>query len=175
MGDTLKVSCLIKKKETHILGMKRRFSPPAPKGEPSRQHKALAMKEIEDLGMHAGAKPEIFRFAEQLRTKMTLSEKRLWEFLKQKPLGYKFRRQHPFSKYILDFYCHKIKLAIEIDGKYHDLPEQKKLDEIRTTEINRLGLTEIRFTNEADNDQFEKVVNSIVIMLKANSKSSGFL
>ena len=85
------------------------------------------MKKIENLGMHTGAKPEIFRFAEQLRTKITPSEKELWEFLKQKPHGYKFRRQHPFSKYILDFYCHKIKLAIEIDGKYHDLREQKKI------------------------------------------------
>lgn len=133
------------------------------------------MKKIENLGMHAGAKPEIFRFAEQLRIKMTPSEKKLWEFLKQKPHGYKFRRQHPFSNYILDFYCHKIKLAIEIDGKYHDLPEQKKLDEIRTTEINRLGLTEIRFTNEAVNSQFEKVVNSIVTILKANSEDKGSL
>ena len=49
---------------------------------------------------------------------------------------------------------------------------RKKLDKIRTTEINRLGLTEIRFTNEAVNSQFEKVVNSIVTILKANSKSS---
>ena len=131
------------------------------------------MKNIENLGMHAGAKPEIFRFAVQLRLKMTPSEKKLWAFLKQKPHGFKFRRQHPFSRYILDFYCHKIKLAIEIDGKYHDSPEQKKLDEIRTTEINRLGLTEIRFTNEAVNGQFEKVVHSILTILKPNSKGRG--
>ena len=133
------------------------------------------MKKIENLGMHAGAKPEIFRFAEQLRAKMTPAEKVLWEFLKQKPHGFKFRRQHPFSKYILDFYCHKIKLAIEIDGKYHDLRQQKKLDEIRTTEINRLGLTEIRFTNEAVIGQFEKVANSILTILKPNSKGNGSL
>jgi len=100
---------------------------------------------------------------------MTPSEKKIWEFLKQKPLGYKFRRQHPFSNYILDFYCHKIKLAIEIDGKYHDLPEQKKLDKIRTNEINRLGLTEIRLTNEDVIGQFEKVINSILTILKADS------
>ena len=57
-------------------------------------------------------------FAEKLRAKMTEPEKKLWDFLKTKPLGFKFRRQHPFSTYVLDFYCHRAQLAIEIDGKY---------------------------------------------------------
>ena len=66
--------------------------------------------------MHAGAKPELFRFAEKLRANMTEEEKKLWAYLRSKPKGFKFRRQHPFSQYILDFYCHKAQLAIEIDG-----------------------------------------------------------
>jgi very-short-patch-repair endonuclease len=111
--------------------------------------------------MHAGAKPELFRFAEKLRANMTEAEINLWGFLRLKPEGFKFRRQHPFGRYILDFYCHKVKLAIEIDGKYHDIPVQKELDEIRTIEIENLGVKEIRFTNEEVINQFEMVVHSI--------------
>ena len=111
--------------------------------------------------MHAGAKPELFRFAEKLREEMTESESRLWEYLRQKPLGYKFRRQHPFSMYILDFYCHRAKLAIEIDGEYHDFKAQKELDSIRTSEINRLGLNELRFTNHEVLNNYEVVIRSI--------------
>ena len=120
------------------------------------------MSEQEYMGMHAGAKPEIFRFAEMLRKKMTNEEKKLWEFLRLKPEGFKFRRQHPFGPYILDFYCHKAKLAIEIDGGYHKLPEQKKLDKTRTIEIENQGVKEIRFTIEEVMNQFEVVKNSIL-------------
>ena len=100
------------------------------------------MSEQVYLGMHAGAKPEIFRFAEKLRENMTEEEKKLWEFLRLKPQGFKFRRQHPFSRYVLDFYCHKAKLAIEIDGMYHELSVQKQLDEARTKEIENYGIKE---------------------------------
>ena len=112
--------------------------------------------------MHAGAKPEIFRFAEKLRANMTEAERRLWAFLRLKPKGFKFRRQHPFGRYVLDFYCHKAKLAIEIDGKYHELPEQKKLDKTRTNEIENRGIRELRFTNEEVMTQFEEVQKTIL-------------
>jgi len=114
-------------------------------------------------GMHTGAKPELFRFAEKLRRNMTEAELVLWEFFRTKKLSYKFRRQHPFDKYILDFYCHQLKLSIEIDGQYHDVIEQKILDEQRTIDITRLGITEIRFTNE-------EVINNYNQTLKIISK-----
>ena len=120
------------------------------------------MSDQEYSGMHAGAKPEIFRFAEKLRANMTEAEKRLWAFLRLKPQGYKFRRQHPFARYVLDFYCHKAKLAIEIDGKYHELPGQKKLDKTRTSEIKNMGVKELRFTNEEVLTQFESVKKTIL-------------
>lgn len=120
------------------------------------------MKKLEDYGMHAGAKPEIFRFAKQLRANMTDTEKKLWGFLKLKPMGFKFRRQHPFGIYIIDFFCYKTRLAIEIDGKYHELPTQKKLDDIRTKEINQLGITELRFDDEEIMRSFEEVTQSIL-------------
>ena len=81
-------------------------------------------------------------------------------------LGYKFRRQHPFSLYILDFYCHKLRLAIEIDGKYHDMKEQKRLDSVRTADINRLGLHELRFANQEVLNNYNGVIQSIESYLK---------
>ena len=123
------------------------------------------MSEQVYLGMHAGAKPEIFRFAEKLRENMTEEEKKLWEFLRLKPQGFKFRRQHPFSRYVLDFYCHKAKLAIEIDGMYHELSVQKQLDEARTKEIENYGIKEIRFSNKEVINQFEEVKSRILSQL----------
>lgn len=120
------------------------------------------MSKEEYFGMHAGAKPEIFRFAEKLRANMTEQEKKLWDFLRCKPEGFKFRGQHPFGRYILDFYCHRARLAIEIDGKNHELPEQKKLDETRTEEIVNSGIQELRFTNEEVINHLERVTSTIL-------------
>ena len=76
---------------------------------------------------------------------MTPEEKLLWEFLSIKPLGYKFRRQHPFGIYILDFYCHRNRLSLEIDGKSHDLKSQKEYNLERTKFIEEFGIVEMRF------------------------------
>jgi very-short-patch-repair endonuclease len=99
-------------------------------------------------GMHDGATPQVFRNAASLRKNMTEPEIKLWEYLKTKPMGYKFRRQHPLGCYVLDFYCHKLRLSIELDGKYHLNSEQKNKDEERTAYVNSLGIREIRFKNE---------------------------
>ena len=120
--------------------------------------------------MHAGAKPEIFKFAEELRMKMTPAEKYLWEYLKKKPLGYKFRRQHPFYKYILDFYCHKQRLAIEIDGNYHNTRSQKELDSIRTEDLKVRGVNEIRFTNVEVESNPLQVVKQILTRMNVDKQ-----
>ena len=83
---------------------------------------------LEITGMHDGATPSVFRNAAKLRASMTETEIILWEYLKTKPMSFKFRRQHPLAGYILDFYCHKLKLSIEIDGEYHLQKEQKEKD-----------------------------------------------
>lgn len=120
------------------------------------------MSELDEIGMHAGASPEIFRKAEMLRSKMTLSEKMLWQVLKSKPLGYKFRRQHPFGMYVLDFYCHKCRMSIEIDGKSHDSKFQKLYDNERTSFIESYGIRELRFRkSEIINDM--EIVKSIIL------------
>ena len=58
----------------------------------------------------------MYQRARELRNNSTHAEIILWGYLKAKPLGYKFRRQHPYAIYILDFYCHSLKLCIEVDG-----------------------------------------------------------
>jgi len=123
------------------------------------------MSVLEHLGMHAGAKPEIFIFARKLHATMTPEEKILWEFLRLKPQGFNSRRQHPFCRYILDFYCRKTRLSIELDGKYHNLPEQKTRHNIRTEVIQEFGVKEIRFTNEEVNEDIEAVKMCILSLL----------
>jgi len=94
-------------------------------------------------GMHDGASPDKFEFAASLRKRMTVPEKMLWDKLKNKSLNDKFRRQHPIGSYILDFYCHKKRLSIELDGKAHNNKEQKEKDIERTAYLNELGIREI--------------------------------
>ena len=69
--------------------------------------------------------------ARQLRRKMTLPEVLLWRILRARPLGLKFRRQHETGDYTFDFYCSDARLAIEIDGKFHDQPNQVAHDRQR--------------------------------------------
>jgi len=99
--------------------------------------------------MFEGAPPKLFRYSKENRNNPTLAESRLWEMLKCNQLsGYKFRRQHPMGNFILDFYCHQKKLAIELDGDYHFTPEQEAYDMYRTTLLQYSGVTVIRFLND---------------------------
>src|SRR3982751_4136436 len=91
-----------------------------------------------------GADKQLFENASRLRKQQTFSEEILWNYLRTKPFGLKFRRQHPFSSYILDFYCHQLKLAIEVDGSIHDLEEIKRNDELRQRQLEKEGLTFLR-------------------------------
>lgn len=81
--------------------------------------------------MFLGASNFIFENAKELRKDLTHSEQTLWDHLRTKPLGYKFRRQHPLGIYIADFYCHALKLVIEIDGSIHKVAEVAIRDNYR--------------------------------------------
>lgn len=112
--------------------------------------------------MHQNASSRIFQFAKDLRLKMTEPEALLWERLRKKQMmGYRFRRQHPISQYIADFYCHPLKLIIEVDGGYHSSKEQQSLDLARTEDLENLGLRVIRFTNTEVIEQVEIVLGRI--------------
>jgi very-short-patch-repair endonuclease len=86
--------------------------------------------------MFYDASPAIFEKAKLLRESMTDAEKELWNILSNnKFMGLRFRSQHPINRFIADFYCHSIKLVVEVDGGIHNLPENKEYDIQRSFEI----------------------------------------
>lgn len=119
---------------------------------------------MERPAMFYGAPPHIFEKAGELRKTMTNAEQLLWEQLNKKQLGYKFRRQHPISEFIADFYCHAAKLVVEVDGGIHKLKEQKNYDLARSKELKKLGITVLRFTNE----QVENGLKTVVGIIKSH-------
>ncbi|MFK7774530.1 MAG: endonuclease domain-containing protein [Saprospiraceae bacterium] len=99
--------------------------------------------------LNEGADSLIFENARKLRENMTEAEKLLWEELRLKKMdGYKFRRQHPLGIHILDFYCFKKKLGIELDGGYHETKTQQEADNLRTDILAKQNIKIIRFKNE---------------------------
>ena len=113
--------------------------------------------------LHLDASEEIFQRAHSLRHSLTEAEKILWDQLKNRRLnGLKFRRQHPIRLYIADFYCHEKRLIIELDGGIHNDPSVKEHDENRSAELDRLGITVIRFSNEQVLYIIEKVLKDII-------------
>jgi very-short-patch-repair endonuclease len=123
--------------------------------------------------MYFGAKPHIFRLAEEMRTNPTEAEKILWKHVKKiRSLGYTFRRQHPIDIFIADFYCHRIKLVIEVDGEVHNDDQSREHDDGRTGHLERYGIKVIRFTNEQVIKNEELVVKQILITIAELSSPS---
>ena len=100
-------------------------------------------------------------FANENRKKPTEAECILWNYLKGNTLGAHFRRQHIIGQFIADFVCLSHKLIIEIDGKYHQLPEQQITDAERTDWLESKGFKVIRFKNEQIVADIDKVLNTI--------------
>jgi very-short-patch-repair endonuclease len=99
--------------------------------------------------MHVGAKPELFRYAQDMRKNPTEGEKALWTILRKfRYQGYIFRRQHPIDIFIADFYCNKLKLIVEVDGDIHDSEQAMEYDDGRSAELEKNGIKVIRFTND---------------------------
>ena len=98
--------------------------------------------------------------AKELRREMTPAEKILWEELRANKLGVHFRRQQVIQGFIVDFYCHKAGLVIEVDGDIHDL--QKEEDERREKALSALGLRIVRFKN----DEVVRNVSAVVWRIK---------
>ena len=113
--------------------------------------------------------PEMLERVRDLRKNATEAETLLWELLRDRQLaGLKFRRQHPMGGYILDFYCHETRLAVEIDGAVHKESEQAQHDAERSTYLNEQGIRVIRFWNHEVLSQTDTVLQKI---LKANQTS----
>jgi very-short-patch-repair endonuclease len=90
------------------------------------------------------AKPRTTAHARRLRRKMTLPEVVLWHWLRQRPNGLKFRRQHPSGPYVLDFFCSDARLAIEMDGEGHSRGHQPRRDEAWNTWFASAGIRTLR-------------------------------
>ena len=112
--------------------------------------------------MFYNAKPHIFEKAKVLRDNMTPAELILWEHLKGKQmLGLRFRPQHPIDIFIADFYCHPVRLVIEVDGGIHKTTDRKAYDIGREAELNEWGIHVIRFTNDEIEHNLEFVIGQI--------------
>ena len=117
------------------------------------------------MNMFYKADPLLFERAKYLRNHLTNAEMKLWGYLRSKPMGYKFRRQHPIGIYIVDFYCHSLKLVIEADGSIHNKQEVKEADHERQVSLEKDGLQVIRFTNNDILNNTEHVIEQINIIL----------
>ena len=101
----------------------------------------------------------------ELRNRSTPEEILLWLHLKNSQLGFKFRRQHSIGGYIVDFYCPKKKLAVEIDGAQHLKTDNVKYDEVRSEFLAGLEIKVLRFTNIEVATETERVVEKIATFL----------
>ena len=112
---------------------------------------------------------ELLTHARELRKNATDAENLLWQLLCRNQLnGFGFRRQHPLGSYILDFYCHQAKLAIELDGGQHAEDSQLNRDEKRSAWLREQGITVMRFWNNEVLTNTEGVLQRIAEALKAN-------
>lgn len=108
--------------------------------------------------------------ARRLRRNQTASEQRVWALVRKcgplyEQYQVKFRRQAVKERFIMDFYCPKLKLAIEVDGGYHDEPEQARYDKWRQSKLEDLGITFLRIRNEdtLDSDKLYETIEAFIL------------
>jgi very-short-patch-repair endonuclease len=94
---------------------------------------------------------------------MSLPEACLWQALRRRPDGLKFRRQHPFEHYVADFYCPAARLVVEVDGASHGMGENPQRDARRDAAMREQGLQVLRLSAEDVMRDVESVVTAIVL------------
>jgi len=123
-------------------------------------------RRVNDAKHIHGASLNIKGKAKELRLNMTKSEKILWERLKKRQLcGMHFRRQHPYGIYIIDFFCDKANLAVEVDGDIHLFTS--KYDGEKTRYLEAAGLKVLRIKNEEVETEIDNVIEKIINCLGA--------
>ncbi|MFP2996869.1 endonuclease domain-containing protein [Spongiivirga sp. MCCC 1A20706] len=105
-------------------------------------------------------RPDLKVKARELRKNSTLAEVLLWEKIKSRAYGVQFHRQVPMLDYLVDFYCHELKLVIEVDGNGHNFKDEYDLTRERRLKL--YGVHFLRFTNE----QIKKNMFSVELVLK---------
>jgi very-short-patch-repair endonuclease len=105
--------------------------------------------------------PILLPHAREMSHPQTPAEATVWRYLRNRNLGFKFRRQHPIVRFIIDFYCAELKLCIEIDGDTHLEQDQQEYDAARAEYLEFLGRKVIRFTNEDVRYNLQAVIQAI--------------
>ena len=121
------------------------------------------------------ASERTFRLARRLRRELSLPEAILWRHLRRDQLdGLRFRRQHPFGPYVLDFYCPSARLAVEVDGAAHDFADRAAGDERRDAWLADRGVCVLRFmaADVLDDERLEGVLLMIADVAAAPSTAS---
>jgi len=131
------------------------------------------IKKVIEKNMFFGAKAELFPLALQMRKNPTEVERAMWNILRKfRHSGIPFRRQHPIEFYITDFYCHNLRLVIEVDGEVHAKKEIQSHDEGRTGELERFGIKVLRFKNSQFLNESDLVVEKINATIKELTTTS---
>ena len=102
--------------------------------------------------------------ARRLRRTLSVPEAKLWSRLRTRAVGIAFRRQHPIGPYVIDFYCAKAKLAIEIDGISHDMGDNPRRDIQRDLWLEGQGIKVVRIAAVELRDRIDETVDAIVRM-----------
>lgn len=100
--------------------------------------------------------------ARTLRREMSAPEMTLWQVLRHRPGGLKFRRQHPSGPYVADFYCHETRLVIEVDGEAHSYGDRPKRDASRDAWFIERGMTTLRIAATDIQKNIEGVTHHIL-------------
>jgi very-short-patch-repair endonuclease len=107
---------------------------------------------------------DIVKRARKLRSEMSLAETILWRELRKRPGGHKFRRQHPAGECVLDFYCARARLDIEVDGWVHDNAAAAERDRNRSASLRAQGIATTRIPAQRVLEDLEAVVRRIVVI-----------
>ncbi len=107
----------------------------------------------------------------ELRNNQTKAEQELWKYLRTQQLGVKFRRQYSIGNYIVDFYCHELRLIIELDGWVHGEEVNRKKDAIRQNKLESKGYIVKRYRNEQVKYERKNVIQNIIYTIN-NIQSS---
>lgn len=115
---------------------------------------------------------ELLELSRKNRINPTKSEEKIWrEVLIKRKTGYKFLRQKPINRFILDFYCSELNLAIEIDGDSHN--KKKGYDEARDLFLSQIGIKTMRFTNDEVLNEIDEVRKKIMNFISPSCQGRG--
>jgi very-short-patch-repair endonuclease len=141
--------------------MEKHQNPPR-NGEGDHAQQGGGAKTIRVRHRTVGASDDNVRFARQLRRKLTLPEVVLWQQLRKRPNGHRFRRQFPYGGYVIDFACLERRLAVEVDGEAHSMGDRPQRDLKRDAALARAGFNTLRIAARDVLDNLEGALTQIL-------------